>query len=394
MIVSLLGLLRNNAKIVLVPVEVKIEDLESSNGIYVSDNKEYDGGIFINDDLSLTCPTSIYSSLKTDQLNEYDLYFYTSGSTGKAKLIGKKYSNFITEISELKTMFNSSKPLSFYATPPLYHIYGFLFGFMLPLVMNGKLYIDYIFTPDSISDFVKSNNVDFFISTPSYYDYFVKLDLINSFIDCQKLTSSSAPLSLETSRFFFEKNVSITEIYGSTETGGIASRVSAENKIWKPFSYVKTKPPIYIDSESSISSLRIDSDAISVTYDRVEGYDTGDLVKFSENGFELAGRNLRFVKIAGKRLDLDFVAAKFINVVQEIYKIDIIANAVITGLINEKIYIAFEINSEIQIDALRIKEELKKHLPGYAVPRILKQIKIPKNVLGKIDRKQIESLIS
>ena len=55
--------------------------------------------------------------------------------------------------------------------------------------------------------------------------------------------------------------------------------------------------------------LFISSPAISVEYDKEVGYCTGDIVKFiDERHFTLLGRNTRFVKIHGKRIDLGFIS--------------------------------------------------------------------------------------
>jgi len=49
--------------------------------------------------------------------------------------------------------------------------------------------------------------------------------------------------------------------------------------------------------------FKIISPAISVNYNKKNGFNTGDVVLFSKNGnFILLGRNIRFVKIAGKRV--------------------------------------------------------------------------------------------
>ena len=221
---------------------------------------------------------------------------YTSGSTGKPKLIGKNSSHIITETAELFRVFKPSPKDAFYFTAPLYHIYGFLFAFMLPLYSSSKIDLSYHFSPESIAQHISANKIDYFISIPSYYAIFQELHLKNEFKNCKLCFSSSAPLPASISEDFFSQKIAITEIYGSTETGGIAHRCYAKNPNWELLSYVKIKN-LRLQEEIE---LYIDSPGISVDYNSDTGYNTGDMVNFySDEKFLLLGRNTRFVKIHG-----------------------------------------------------------------------------------------------
>ena len=127
------------------------------------------------------------------------VYLYTSGSTGKAKLIPKTSMNLIYEVEELKNILSITQDDTFFFTPPLCHIYGFLFGFLLPIYSSSKIILDDCFTPDSIAKFIEKKKITIFISIPTYYRMFSDLNLIKYFINCRKLTSSSAPLSQDVS---------------------------------------------------------------------------------------------------------------------------------------------------------------------------------------------------
>ncbi len=387
------GLLKCGSKIVMMPVEIMPEDYYFDGGIFITDNKE-DTRAFVTDKNYNLVSEPVNQINKIDVIDKYDLYFFTSGSSGKPKLVGKSYENFITEVKELKRIFTSEKGMKIFVTPPLYHIYGFLFGMLLPASSGAVLYTDFVFTPESIAEFVNTNKIDFFASTPSYYDYFRKLDLSSCFVNTGFMASSSGPLSLETSGYFYNHGCLITEVYGSTETGGIATRVAHRNMRWKFFSYVDTVNNIPEDMDDGITSLKIRSDAISVDYDQECGYDTGDIYILYEDGFELAGRNSRFVKIAGKRLDLEFVVNKFALVFEEIYSLkpDNTDIAVIED--SGRVYLGFEKRVSDEINCHYLKEELKKHLPGYAVPRVIKECIIPRNSMGKIDRKKMEEILT
>jgi len=395
---AFLALLKLKAKIVLIPNEIKSEDYIYKGGMFLSDNKKLDEGLFLNDDLSITIGKNFnIDDLEPVNIDDTVIYLYTSGSTGKSKLINKKAVNLISEVKELKRILGINNEDIFYFTPPLYHIYGFLFGLLLPLYCSAKIVLDYNFTPESIADFVKKREINYFVSIPSYYRLFVDLNLINCFSNCKNLFSSSAPLPLDVSAKFYELNIKITEIYGSTETGGVAYRTSAISQEWKMFSYVKIveEPSGYIDSDDSqkkIVELRLLSPAISVNYDINKGFNTGDVVQLSTDGkFILLGRNTRFVKISGKRIDLNYVLIKVKDCLSEITGEIIKEEKLYIGLHQNKIFVIYE--DPFPKDIKDIKNDLKKHLPSYAVPRLYINSAIPKNNMGKINKVKIDQIL-
>lgn len=377
------ALTRLSCKIVFVPNEIKIDDYINDEDIFITDNKDSKNFIFIDKDLNLDNIPDI--SNKKIHNNYDDFYLYTSGSTGRAKLIPKKFENIYTEIKELKKILNIQGSYTFYFTPPLYHIYGFLFGFALPLYCNSKIIITEYFTPESIIEFIKGRNIDVFISIPHYYHLFERINKIEIFKGIKYLISSSAPLPIDLSIIYYKKGVKITEIYGSTETGGIAHRVSAIDKSWKLFSYVKV---VNVDNNSE-KELFITSPAISIFYDVEIGYNTGDIVKFTDdNSFILLGRNTRFSKIGGKRIDLNFVQNKIVDLLNKYLNIDISLEDIYILEKDKNIVMFYDIEIELE----ELKSFFKKHLPSYAVPRIFIKYKIPRNSMNKIDKEAIDKI--
>jgi acyl-coenzyme A synthetase/AMP-(fatty) acid ligase len=246
---------------------------------------------------------------------------------------------------------------------------------------------------------MEKKKITIFISIPTYYRMFAELNLTKCFSNCRKLTSSSAPLPQDVSKKFYEKGIKITEIYGSTETGGIAHRVSAVNMGWQLFSYVKVFKEWndYINNENVKNEnedieLRINSPAISVEYNKEKGFNTGDIIKFTDNGtFILLGRNIRFVKIAGKRVDLQFVLMKVREYLNQNNNCQIKDDELYIGEKEEKIYIISE--KGFPKTSKEIKKDLNKLLPSYAIPRIFINMKIPRNNMGKIKKVEIEKII-
>lgn len=393
-----LSLIELKSKTVIIPSEIKLEDYFFTGGIFITDNKESNDCIFLKNDFSLKIGDN-FNGIDQTEKNNTVLYLYTSGTTGKARLIPKSSINLLTELTELKKNLSICSSDIFYFTPPLYHIYGMLFGLLLPLFCSSPIILDYHFSPESIYNFIRQKNITCFISIPSYYKMFENLNLFENFKKIKRLTSSSAPLSIDVSKKFYDNGSSIVEIYGSTETGGIAYRTSAVSIEWKLFSYVKIIDQWndYIDINKNNNAKQVEfkivSPAISVEYDLINGFNTGDIVElYQDNKFTLLGRNTRFVKISGKRIDLNYIQEKIITLFKENYKININSDFIYVGEESQTIYAIIDVNG--QFNSKLIKNDLKKHLSSYNIPKIMIFDKIPRNSMGKINKQKVLELIS
>ena len=98
------------------------------------------------------------------------------------------------------------------------------------------------------------------------------------------------------------------------------------------------------------------------------------------------------MKIHGKRVDLGFVSANFRTYLKDSFGIDLNENEVFVGCQDESIYILVEFDNILDIN--QISRDLRKILPGYAVPKKIFQTKIPKNEMGKINKVAIEALLN
>jgi acyl-coenzyme A synthetase/AMP-(fatty) acid ligase len=389
-IIVFLTLLKLKSKPVLVPIEVKEEDYKNSEDVFMSDNKNLDFGLFINTEFNVAVGSNFNKNSLVKTSDAAALYLYTSGSTGKPKLIEKSVQNIAVELEELKKIFPINKKTTFYFTPPIYHIYGLLFDLFLPMSCSCAIYVDYLFTPETIAQYVLDNRIEFFVSIPSYYKMFVTLNLVGSFASCKYLTNSSAPLDKETSKVFYKRGLNIVEIYGSTETGGIARRVSPKDENWELFSYVDIVKSRENEDEKA-RELLILSPSVSVDFDKTVGFNTGDIVEFTgDNKFILLRRNTRFVKISGKRVDLNYVFSKIRDYFHSKGLENVDEQNLYVGCYKEKLFVIFsdEYPDEFHI----IKEELKKRLPGYSSPRYFVKKEIPRNSMGKINRVEIEKI--
>ena len=169
------------------------------------------------------------------------LCLFTGGSTGKPRVWSKSPRNLFAEAFYLKEKFSLSDQDIFVATVPPYHIYGLLFSVLVPFVAHARVLPDIYTFPQEIISITKKHKASVLVSVPIHYRA-LKVD--NLPLPSLKVAfSSSGALDRSDGLHFYKKTgLGITEIYGSTETGGIASRsISEHTDSWKPFDVVSWK---------------------------------------------------------------------------------------------------------------------------------------------------------
>lgn len=218
---------------------------------------------------------------------------YTSGSTGQPKIIKKKIKQLDAEIAALDRLWGKqdNQP-HFYSTVPHHHIYGLLFSLLWPACAGYRINNE---TSPFWEDIMERDPHEaYLISSPAHIGRLPSMDVQGK--PFSVIFSSGALLPYDQARTI-ENYFSITpiEVFGSTETGGIAYRQQwEENQAWMPF------PQIDI-SQDNQDCLQIRSPYLPDG----EVYQTQDQIKMvDEKRFHLIGRADRIVKIEGKRVSL------------------------------------------------------------------------------------------
>ena len=140
-----------------------------------------------------------------------------------------------------------------------------------------------------------------FAAVPAHYRALKKYPLSGSTL--RLALSSAGMLEKDDSlAFFHNNNVSVVEVYGSTETGGIASRNRSLGE-----EYFTAFPTV--DYRFSHGKLAVKSAYISpdLPLDRDGFFLTADRVEPAGAGFSLRGRSDTVTKVGGKRVDLEEV---------------------------------------------------------------------------------------
>ncbi|MBI5556870.1 MAG: AMP-binding protein [Deltaproteobacteria bacterium] len=311
------------------------------------------------------------------------LKIFTGGSTGAPQVWAKTAENIFGEGFALSRYFKVTEKDRIVATMPPYHIYGLLFSVLLPLVSSATVMAGTPSFPGEIADVIREQGATLLASIPAHYRALRGRNLA----DCplRLAFSSAGMLDAEDNEAFYRDNkVGIAEVYGSTETGGIATRNRFLGEThFTPFPLVSWKikdDRICVASPFLSPGLPREEDGFFMGGDRVKPCGT--------NGFILMGRIDGVSKVGGKRVDLEEVRA-IIKKEPSVRDCVVIALPVAGG--RESRLAALIQGVAVDMDV--IKKRLAVSLESYALPRLIRIVRsIPVKENGKYDRDAIRRL--
>jgi acyl-coenzyme A synthetase/AMP-(fatty) acid ligase/3-hydroxymyristoyl/3-hydroxydecanoyl-(acyl carrier protein) dehydratase len=230
------------------------------------------------------------------------IVLFTSGSTGAAQAIPKKLAQLSSEIRTLERQFGAMMGgADVVATVSHQHIYGLLFKVLWPLTAQRGIhaksfsFLEEINALPAQRDFV-------LVSSPAHLKRLPQnLALVSGIGAPRVVFSSGGPLSYdaaqETKRVL---GVVPIEVYGSSETGGIAWRKQhvQNHEMWMPMPGVKWR----IDVEEGLLEVR------SPNLPDENWFRVADrAVAVDDQYFQLLGRIDRIVKIEEKRVSFSVI---------------------------------------------------------------------------------------
>jgi len=246
--------------------------------------------------------TSIVVNESTDfeltalDLNNSIVTIFTSGSSGQAKQINKTLLQFQNEIEVLERYWGESlADAQVMATVSHQHIYGLLFRVLWPLSAGRCFYSEMFLSPEPLFKMAAAVSACW-VASPAQLKRLDELSSWESLAQFKAIFSSGGVLSMETAAEIFQNSQhKVIEVYGSSETGGIAWRKNVNDPFWTLFEGIK------ITSDSAGQSY------LSSPYlETPNPYKMDDKIKIQgRNQFELLGRLDRIVKVEEKRLSLD-----------------------------------------------------------------------------------------
>ena len=221
---------------------------------------------------------------------------FTSGSTGRPSAVNKAWGELQAGVrAAADSLALTENPHGrIIATVPPQHMFGLEFSAVLPLSADIGFYSGQPFFPEDVRQTLQqSAGRGILVTTPIQLRTCLESGIDWTPCGCRLILSATAPLSRELAqRAEAQFGAPLKEIYGSTETGAIAWRRTAEEDAWNLFPGLSMKPQeecFFVSGGHLSVPCRVS--------DRVQLQAPGR--------FRLLGRHTDLIKIAGKRASLN-----------------------------------------------------------------------------------------
>jgi len=302
---------------------------------------------------------------------------YTSGSTGDHAACPKTASQLLGEARTLAETFGMAPGAKILPMVPPHHIYGLLFGVLAPLVSGGSFYRH---TPLHVAEVAAVGPVDVLVTVPAHLRGLLIAER-DELPAVARVFSSAAPLPPRVAQGVRDTlGWTITEVFGSSETGGIGWRQSGGEGPWTPL------PGVSVDGDAD-GRLLLESPFLPP--DAPRPYTGSDRVELLDDGrFLHRGRVDGVLKIGGVRISLAEVERRLLD-------LDGVRDAGVLGVAVDGPR-GYEIHAAVVapgLDKAAVRAGLRDWLAPVAMPRRLKLVDaLPRTDSGKLRRADLMAL--
>ncbi|WP_417067224.1 AMP-binding protein [Niveibacterium terrae] len=312
---------------------------------------------------------------------------FTSGSTGEPVAIGKTLAQLEAEVREIDARWGEQiAGKRVLATVPHQHFYGLLFRILWPLAANRPFdALRFAFPEPLAARLAEAPAV--LVSSPAFLKRWPDaLDLSAAPCPPHAIFSSGGPLPTASSLTLQQRlGCPVFEIFGSSETGGIAWRVQRDDATpWQ------THPVVELDFSGETLALRS-----PFMPDAAQWYPTSDRAEACPGGFRLLGRADRIVKVEEKRVSLDAIERSLlatcdVTEARVCPLADGRLGAVLVLSPAGKAYLAEQGRAALN---RHLRSALARSLEAVALPRRWRHVEaLPVNAMGKITSASLRAL--
>lgn len=233
---------------------------------------------------------------------------YTSGSTGNPaphrKTFGRVRLNILAGAERLWCATGGA--CSVIGTTPIRHMYGLESSVLLPIFGGGCLSAEIPFFPADVARcLAELPSPRLLVTTPFHLRKLIEADIQLPAVSA--VLSATAPLSRDLALQVTQQlSCPVIEIYGSTETGQLATRLPCEDDTWETLAGVELKiegDDAWAHGEVHATPQLI-NDIIELVLDDVDANEQN-----SSTRFRLVDRKANIINVAGKRSSLSCLNA-------------------------------------------------------------------------------------
>lgn len=303
---------------------------------------------------------------------------FTSGSTGAPVPHEKHWGKLVQNVQAQAGRLNLPEQSCLVGTIPPQHMYGFESTILLPLLNGHVLHSDQPFYPaDIVKALADGPSEKVLVSTPLHLRLLLDAGIEVPPLQC--IVSATAPLSGQLAQKLESTlNAPLLEIYGSTETGQIASRRSTHTEQWQLMDHIR---------------LTAKDDRVWADGGHIEkAVPLNDIVEITDaTHFTLHGRTQDLINIAGKRNSLAHLNHLLTN---------------IPGVLDGSFYMPDETSHDTVtrlaacvvapgLSPGKVMAALRESLDPVFLPRPLLFVeKLPRNSTGKLPRQALQQLFA
>ncbi|WP_068637170.1 AMP-binding protein [Thauera butanivorans] len=304
---------------------------------------------------------------------------FTSGSTGKPQAQHKTWGRLVANAQAGADRLGLNEaPMNIVATVPAQHSYGFESSFLPAFHGGSPFWAGKPFYPQDVANALAAvPRPRLLVTTPFHLSTLLDAGIPLPGIDV--ILSATAPLSTKlATRAETRCKAPVMEIYGSTESGQLASRRTTDGPHWTLLAGV---------------SLAQSGDTTTASGRHVEGeVPLGDIIECLPDGrFILTGRHADMINIAGKRTSLAWLNHKLCALpgVRDgaFFLPDVVPERHITRLA--------ACLCAPGMDRTQVLAALRPHIDPAFMPRpLILCDSLPRNTTGKLTRDALQALLT
>lgn len=290
---------------------------------------------------------------------------FTSGSTGEPKAIHKTWHTIVGSTQKNLRYYWDSLPASVLATVPPQHMYGLESTVWMPLRADLCIADSCPLYPADVADSLAALTTPrCLVSTPTHLRAMVQSG--ESLPQCDFIVSATSPLDAALAHEVETRfGGTCREIFGSSETGSLAWRRTANESRYQTFPGFTLTP---MDDHTVVDANHLPEAGV-----------LSDIITLdSERRFEIAGRAADLVNIGGKRGSLTEINARLLNIPG-------VRDAVCFVPDNASRLAAIIVSSDV--DATVVRRALREYFDPVFIPRpILFSDRLPRTESSKLPR--------